>query len=69
MRPDPQYRADIPVIEVRVFSGDRLVALEYCVDEAEVAEVRDRWARADGVTFLVDDFSDVAPALSGSGSD
>lgn len=57
MRCDLQYRDDVPVIEVRVLSGDRLVALDYCADQAQVAEVKARWAHRADVTFLVDDFS------------
>lgn len=59
MRPDFQYREDLPVIEVRVYSGDRLVDLEFCEDQVEVAEVVDRWTPAAGVSFLVDEFHGV----------
>jgi hypothetical protein len=64
VRTDPLH-ADASVIEVRVFSGDRLVALEHCTDEAEVDEVRGRWAEVAGVTFLVDEVS--SSAFSGAG--
>lgn len=58
---DIQYR-DAPVIEVRAFSGDRLIALEFCEDGQQVAEVVHRWESVDGVTFLVDDFTGVRVA-------
>lgn len=56
MRSDLQYRDDVPVIEVRVLSGDRLIALDYCADRTQVAEAMARWAHRADVTFLVDDF-------------
>jgi hypothetical protein len=56
---DGQYREDVPVIEVRVISGDRLLAMEFCESEHQVAEVVRRWETVDGATFLVDDFTSV----------
>jgi len=56
---DIEYREDVPVIEVRVLSGDRLVALEVCTSEAQVAEVVRRWSDRDTFSILVDDFTGV----------
>lgn len=56
---DIEYREDVPVIEVRVLSGDRLVALEICTSESEVADVVRRWSDRDTVSILVDDFTGV----------
>jgi len=56
---DIQYREGVPVIEVRVLCGDRLLAMELCEDERQVAEVVRRWEAVHGVSFLVDDFTHV----------
>jgi len=61
MKPDFQYREDLPVIEVRIYSGDRLVDLEFCEDQVQVAEVVDRWAPAAGVSFLIDEYHGADP--------
>lgn len=48
------YDPGTPTIEVRVFRGDKLLVVELCEDEQEVAEIVARWSEHD-VTFLVDD--------------
>lgn len=57
MRTNLEYRDDTPVIEVRVFSDDHLVAFELCEDERHARDVVDRWAELPEVSFLVDNYS------------
>lgn len=57
MRTNLEYRDDTPVIEVRVYSDDHLVALELCEDERHARDVVDRWAELPEVSFLVDNYS------------
>lgn len=56
MRTNLEYRDDTPVIEVRVFSDDHLVAFELCEDERHARDVVTRWAELPEVSFLVDNY-------------
>lgn len=69
------YDPGTPTIEVRVFREDRLLAVELCEDEQEVAEIVARWSEHD-VTFLVDDLGThhspediLSPELPADGGD
>jgi len=57
MRTNLENRDDTPVIEVRVFSNDQLLALELCEDDRHASDVVDRWAELPDVSFLIDTYS------------
>lgn len=44
-----------PTIEVRIYSGERLLVRELCESEEEAAAVVDRWSDVENLYVVVDD--------------
>jgi len=51
------YDGGAPTIEVRIYSGSKLLMRELCESEDDAAEVVERWSDVDNLFVVVDDLT------------